>query len=313
MKIARFGLLCCLLTSLAFSADTQTNSNSSKPLDSNQTDNRSTKPIKPTEIKTEAKESISRIPSPYEIASLISENPLTDLKGIWLQLGIKTLNFGSGSNSEGGPIESFLNKCNNCDVDTYSCDLDGEPGKDVLLKVSDPLAESWRYLVFRQIKIRGSKPEWKLLGHIDHGFGRYRMPEHSIFYGSGRNFLVIKVQEGSGSGFAAYYDRLFQVETTGLKEIMSFPSEGHLSTCCYHPTREFSTQIRKCEVKNGVVTVELEFPFRTQTVTAVCCSGRKLKRQSTQERCLRIALCWIELSPTYQKRRLLPYTLARED
>lgn len=45
-------------------------------------------------------------------------------------------------------------------METYSCELDGEQGKEVLLKLSDLLAESCRYLVFKQIKPRGTKREW---------------------------------------------------------------------------------------------------------------------------------------------------------
>jgi hypothetical protein len=201
--------------------------------------------------------------SPYEIASFIAENPAIDLKNTWNQLGIKSVNFGDGRDSsaeeQGDEINRFLSKCNNCDVETYSCDLDEEPGKEVLLKVSDLLAESCRYLIFKQLKQSNGKPEWRVLGHIDHGFSRYRMPEHSIHFDDGRNWLVIKVQQGSGSGFAEYDDRLFQVNSTGLNEILRFPSEGHVATCCSSPTREFTTQIRKCEAKNGATMVELEF------------------------------------------------------
>lgn len=213
--------------------------------------------------KTDAKEVPVTSLSPYEIASLIAENPAIDLKDTWNQLGIKSVNFGDGRNSsaeeQGDEINRFLSKCNNCDVETYSSDLDEEPGKEVLLKVSDLLAESCRYLIFKQLKQSNGKPEWRVLGYIDHGFSRYRMPEHSIHFDDGRNWLVVKVQQGSGSGFAEYDDRLFQVNSTGLNEILRFPSEGHVATCCSSPTREFTTQIRKCETKSGVTVVELEF------------------------------------------------------
>lgn len=49
------------------------------------------------------------------------------------------------------------------------------------------------------------------------------------------------------------------MDSTGLKEILEFPSEGHLSTCCYYPTREFTTRIRDCELTGDATTVELEF------------------------------------------------------
>ncbi|HXG94798.1 MAG TPA: hypothetical protein VNN73_20840 [Blastocatellia bacterium] len=199
--------------------------------------------------------------SPYDIASFIADNPDADLRTIWDQLGIKSLNFGPGSISSGeeGQIDRFLIKCNGCDVETYAYDLDAEPGREVLLKVSDLLAESCRYLLFKRLKNPGSKQDWKLLGHIDHGFGRYRMPEHFTVFCGGKSLLTVNVQEGSGSGFALYYNRLFQVDSAGVKEVLRFPAEGHLSTCCYYPAREFTARVVKCESNNSTTTVELEF------------------------------------------------------
>jgi hypothetical protein len=85
------------------------------------------------------------------------------------------------------------------------------------------------------------------------------MPEHSIEYGGGRSLLIIKVQEGSGTGYAVYYDRLFQVESSGVMEVLSFPSEGHQSTQGYEPTQEFTTNVRKYETSGSGTLVELEF------------------------------------------------------
>lgn len=212
--------------------------------------------------KIEPSKPLLRSLSPYDIASFITDNPDADLRSLWNQLGIKAVNFGDGSISEdeqAGRVDRFLNKCLNCEVETFSCDLDAGPGKDVLLKVSDLLSESCRYLLFKNITVAGDKREWRLLGHIDHGFGRYKMPEHFIPYGTGRGCLVIKVQEGSGSGFAVYYDRVFQVEKSGIKEILRFPSEGHHSSQGYEPTLEFTTAIHKCEINDSGRIVELWF------------------------------------------------------
>lgn len=249
------------LTCLVFSLD-PTGSLALKRLDLYQID----KPAsanKSAQIKTEPDKPVFNAISPYEIASFITASPDADLKNLWIQLGIRSLNFGYDSISEeqeGAQIDRFLSKCNYCEVETYTCDLDGGHGKEVLLKLSDLLAQSWRYLVFKQVNARAEKPEWRLLGHIDHAFGRYKMPEHYILVGDTyRNWLVVKVQEGSGSGFAEYHDRLFLVDSTGLKEILRFPSEGHLSPCCSYPNREFTARIIKAEIKNSVTNVELEF------------------------------------------------------
>jgi len=208
--------------------------------------------------------------SPYDIASFITDNPQADLRQIWAQLGIKKPNFGDSSDKEeeqNQQTDRFLTKCNNCAVETFVYDLIGEPGREFLLRVSDRAAESCRYLVFNRLNDR-SKADWRLLGYIDHGFGRYRMPEHFIVNSGGKNWLVVKVQQGSGSAFAVYWDRLFQVESDSIKEILRVPSEGHLSTSGSYPTNEFTTKIVDCAVNNSVTTVHLEFSVSYSAFTA---------------------------------------------
>jgi hypothetical protein len=199
--------------------------------------------------------------SPYDIALFIADNQDADLSEVWKQLGIQKLNFGyddEGEETDGPHIDRFLSRCGGCDIETFALELDGEPGREVLLKISDLLAQSCRYLLFKQMR-NNNKTGWKLLGHIDHGSGKYRMPQHELIYSGGKPWLVITVQEGSGSGFSLYHDRVFAVKSTGIKEVIRFPSEGHWQTCCYNPIREFSTQVENCEISNDVITCEIQF------------------------------------------------------
>jgi hypothetical protein len=151
----------------------------------------------------------------------------------------------------------FLMQCSNCHAETFEYDLDAEIGREVLLRIDDRQSESCRYLV---VKLTGERVnKWKLLGHIDHNFGRYRMPQHLAVLSGGRLWLVIQGQGASGSGVALYFDRVFLVVRNRLTEVFRYNSEGHQSGFSYEPTREFYGHILSCDIKNGVATAEIEF------------------------------------------------------
>lgn len=198
--------------------------------------------------------------SPYEIATLIADRPWS-LEDIWNQLGIHSLHLGYEkiSTSQLPQPDSFLTS-RIVDVKTYTDELDGEPGNEVLLRVSDKSSEECRYVLFKPLKHRAGKPRWKLLGYIDHDFGRYQMPEHSIVDSGGRKWLKVTVQMGSGSGYALYYNRLFSVDQTGLQELLQFPSEGvTVLGCDNHLVREFKTRLVRCELSGATTTVIIDF------------------------------------------------------
>ena len=85
------------------------------------------------------------------------------------------------------------------------------------------------------------------------------MPQHLIVISNGKPWLVIKEQGSSGSGVALYFDRLFLVDRSQLKEVLQYTSEGHQSTFTYEPEREFSGRILNCEFRNGIARIEIEF------------------------------------------------------
>lgn len=197
--------------------------------------------------------------SPYEIAKLLTDDPWSR-DDIWNQLGIHSLHLGYEeirTNRLRSP-DQFLTSLN-VDIKTYTDELDGEPGNEVLLRVSNT-SEECRYVLFKPLKRRAGKPRWKLLGYIDHDFGRYQMPEHSIAHSGGRKWLMVTVQMGSGIGYAGYNNRLFSVDHTGLKEILQFPSEGLVAFCCdNYPIREFKTKLVRCEMSGATTTVTIDF------------------------------------------------------
>jgi hypothetical protein len=190
--------------------------------------------------------------SPYGIQRFINSNPQASLEEVWHGLGIKSANFSESPHED---INDFFNKCYGCDAEIYEYDLDGQPGIELLMRVSDNLQEACRYLIFR----RGKGNEWKLMGHIDHGFGRYRMPQHFFSLSGGDPYLIIQGQGASGSGVALYYDRLFKVTSAGVEEVLSYTSGGHQSGYGFVPDRDFSGRVLSCEIGKGAAKVEVEF------------------------------------------------------
>jgi len=197
--------------------------------------------------------------SPYDIEYFISSNPQADLSKLWQRLGIPYLE----NNSYGRGI---LQSCSDCKAESFEYDLDGEPGDEVLLRISDRVAESHSYLVFKQVTDRSE--HWNLLGHID-AWGKYKSAQHTILISGGRSWLIIQGQGASGSGVALYFDRLFQVTKNGLREIVSYSSGGHQSGEPDGPTKEFSGHVISCEVTEdrAIVTIEFTIEYSTWSVS----------------------------------------------
>lgn len=115
----------------------------------------------------------------------------------------------------------------NCEAKIFRHELDGAPGEEVLLKLmrSD---EFCRYVIFKQTTgaSRG-RAGWKPIGFIDHDFNKYEMARHRFIKAFGRNWLVIRGQEGSGSGYALYGDTWYEVSKKGVRATLNYPVDGH--------------------------------------------------------------------------------------
>lgn len=161
------------------------------------------------------------VTNPWSIESAIDGNESVDLRPLWRKLGIE--NAFNGLQGWESP-KDFLNTCEFCKVDIHEFDLDNDVGDEVLLAISNS-REYARYLVFKRQK--DVETNYRLLGTIDHSFGRYKMPDHYFLVAAGRSFLGVKVQTQSGSGVAMYTNRLFTLSSGKLLEIASFPHRGH--------------------------------------------------------------------------------------
>jgi hypothetical protein len=196
------------------------------------------------------------ITDPSDLQVFIDRQESVDTATIWERLGIDD-QF-NGLQGWDKP-KSFLTVCNYCQADIYRFDLDERPGDEMLLRVASGLEEC-RYLLFKEDGVnQNSLPKYRLIGTVDHSFGRYEMPEHYFVVGGGRVFLAVKVQTQSGSGVAMYVDRLFTVVKDRLVEVLDFPHRGHQEMWWNHLTmgREFNGRVADIRRFGDSYTIEI--------------------------------------------------------
>ena len=176
--------------------------------------------------------------SPFEIKRRVDQNRRAaslgkreelDLQPYWKRLKIDS----------GAP-----DRCDGCyEAKLFSLELDGQRGLEVLLKLTRA-PEFCRYLAFKRArKSSGQRPLWKFLGHVDHDFNKYEWSRHRVLKADGQNWLVIRGQEGSGSGFALYGETWYEASEKGLRPVLHYPAEGHTYPWPSGLSRQFKAQI----------------------------------------------------------------------
>lgn len=189
--------------------------------------------------------------SPYEIARVVNESKKSwdeehvalrvDLGQIWKELNIPPDEFATCGGGE-------------CEADVARYELDGEPGKEAVLRLNMP-HNFGRYLVYK----RAGRGGWKLLGYADHDFNRYVDSSYNVVRAGGRNWLVIYGQEGSGSGFALYGETWYEVAHDGLREVLSYPVEGSLYPGQNTLGHEIKSEVVALGTKDGRASVTIRF------------------------------------------------------
>lgn len=162
--------------------------------------------------------------SPFAVAGIINQarTKSTELRPLWKSLAIDEKGFeGCGGY---------------CRARVFSHELDGQRGAEVVVMISG-FFELSRYLVFTP-----AGKQWKLLGHVDHDFNKYEMSRHRVEHTGKNSWLVIRTQEGSGTGFALYSETWYQVTSGGIKPVLSYPSDGHTYPGSLGVSREFKVQ-----------------------------------------------------------------------
>ncbi len=154
-------------------------------------------------------ESISEIDisNPYALANSLDGYADVEMGELWKRLRV---------NSEMN--DKFFTKCSACRAEAFAFNLDDSPQNEIIVRIANSIEEC-RYLVFEQIESDTTK--YRLIGNIDHAFGRYEMPSHHFLVSNGRAYLIVRGQTVSGSGVSAYNYRLFRVKTAGLRSCLS--------------------------------------------------------------------------------------------
>ena len=192
---------------------------------------------------------IMKYSSPYEIERSIRVNPEANLKEVWEYWGVDTevKSFWGGTNNK------FLSHGSAwCEAETYEYDLDGDLEAETLLHIQDGSQESSRFMVFKRDRETNETLKWKLLGYIDHDFCKYQLPTHKVYISGGKTWLVVShLQAASGTGIALYFDRVFEIDSRGLTEVLIYMSDGHVDGGSGYPRWDISAAITNYQKRNG--------------------------------------------------------------
>ena len=174
--------------------------------------------------------------SPYEIARVVNqsrEQADKHLQRVKVDLGFawKQLNIEAG----------YFETCDgDCEASISTHELDGEPGEEVLLKLTNGRTNC-RYVLFKGSETVGLEP--KQLGHVDEDFNKYEMSTHRVVNAAGKSWLVIRAQGGSGSGFSLYDETWYEVRKKRLRRVWYYPESGQSSSWPRGLSRYFQAEV----------------------------------------------------------------------
>lgn len=208
----------------------------------------------------ESRQHVASVPlDPFAIERHVAQHGSLDVTALWRELGLQARlqTVYARLGVEALHDEPFFDECTGCVAEIFQVELDGESGKEVVLKLYQQ-GGFCRFLIFRgpQQKAAG---QWRLLGHADHDFARYYMPEHRVETRAGKRFFVMKAQGVSGSGVALAYDRWYEVDSKGVREVMSLPAQGHQCFEIRLLCREFTSHVGSRTEHQGVETIQVLF------------------------------------------------------
>lgn len=192
--------------------------------------------------------------SPYEIKRLIDENRRTvaqqselDFKPIWEELGINDNNTTSFT----------MNQCTGyCEANIFTIELDGQPGKETILRLYAAATWDYRYLIFKQDNSqRGANSVWVLLGYVD-AFVRYAYPKHRVVTAGTQRWLAIGCVSGYGSAFGSDAEDWYEVGSGGVRNVLSYQTRLFIGLS--NPEIKRKSRVTKVEYRDGIATVIIE-------------------------------------------------------
>lgn len=191
--------------------------------------------------------------SPYEIKRLVDENNRAvrrgqtselDLAPIWNRLWI--------SGDDAGVPHG---RCNgNCEAYIMTLELDGKPGREVLLRFHAAVTWEYCYLVFQQQD--RTSADWVLLGHID-TFNKWDDPQQKVTAAGTQRWLVLGRTSGYGSGFASYTNDWYEVGKDGVVPVLSYQTHLFLGAGA-DPVTDREAKVLSVDDRGGITTVVLQ-------------------------------------------------------
>ena len=209
--------------------------------------------------------------APQEIFFFLKQHPKGNLQRLWQRLGITT-----------DPTAQFaFDDACDCEVNVFAYNLDDDVESENVLQIKRPLAESYRYLIFK-----GPEIHPKFLGYID-VYAKYAPSDPVMLLSNGRAWLVVQQTAGTGSGLAAWADTVYEVANGRVRPVASYLSRVRQSGYWATPTKEFVGRPLSCRIQGGhaVLTVaytleytnhsEQHIPFFTSRKKAVLIGSLK--------------------------------------
>jgi hypothetical protein len=204
---------------------------------------------------------------PREIAFFIEQHPRANLYRLWQRLGL----------TDDDPIAQFsFPQSHVYKVNAFEYDLNDDAGREVVLQIKQPFAESYRYLVFKESFDDHTDRGWKFLGKID-VWAKYKPSDPVVLLSNGRAWLIVQSTGATGSGLGAWVDEVYEVSNRGVRRVASYI--GRVSQAGYFrfPSKVFSGRPLSCEIKNGWAILNVSYtveytedvPLFTKRKTAV--------------------------------------------
>lgn len=155
----------------------------------------------------------------------------------------------------------FIDLCQaNCKAAIFDAELDGQPGRETLLRLSD--STGWYlYLIFKRASAASSSgATWKFFGVIDN-YLWWTEPEAAFRVEKigEKPFVVVQNNGGHGSGYSLYYEVWYEIGESGVRQVLDCQKNLFAATWSINPGIESNTKIVKTDFKDGVATVVLRF------------------------------------------------------
>ena len=184
--------------------------------------------------------------APQEIFFFLQQHPGANLQRLWQRLGITT-----------DPTAQFaFDTTCDCEVNLFEYNLDDDVESEKVLQIKRPLAESYRYLIFK-----GPELHAKFLGYID-VYAKYTPSDPVVLLSNGRAWLVVQQTAATGSGLAAWADTVYEVADGRVRPVASYLARVRQSGDRTMPTKEFVGHPVSCQIRNGHAVLTVAYTLK---------------------------------------------------